>query len=63
MGDWDYYGFPLRLSAQQAGARARCDNTEAKAFKTWSKFAKAKKVPQGDERKKLCRKVRCEHGL
>lgn len=51
-------GFPLRLSAQQAGARARCDNTEKKVLKSWFKYAKKGQVPSGDERKKLCRKVR-----
>lgn len=56
-GDLDVYGFPVRLSAQQAGARARCDNNEKKAAKTWFKFAKKNQAPSGDEAKKLCRKV------
>jgi hypothetical protein len=51
-------GFPLRLSQQQADARARCDHTEKKATKAWFKYAKKGQVPSGDERKKLCRKVR-----
>jgi hypothetical protein len=50
-------GFPLRISQQQADARARCDNTEKKVTKTWSKYAKKGQTPSGEDRKKLCRKV------
>lgn len=53
-------GFPLRLSAQQAGARAVCDNTEKKVDKSWFKYAKKSQVPSGDDRKKMCRKVRAD---
>lgn len=56
MSDLDFYGFPLRISQQQADARARCDQTEKKATKAWFKYAKKGQVPSGDERKKLCRK-------
>ena len=54
----DFYGFPLRLSAKQASARALCETTEKKIDKAWLKYAKKGQVPADETRKKMCRKVR-----
>jgi hypothetical protein len=56
-------GFPLRLSQQQADARARCESTEKKATKAWFKYAKKGQVPSGEDRKTLCRKVRADEDM
>ncbi|KAK9832050.1 hypothetical protein WJX81_002190 [Elliptochloris bilobata] len=52
----DTYGFALACTPEQAAARQRCDEKQARQAAKWAKALAAGRLPTGDKLKKLCRK-------
>ena len=56
--DVDAYGFALSCTPEQAAARRRCGEKQARQAAKWAEALAGGRLPSGDKLKKLCRKVR-----